>query len=1009
MENRWMHAATVKYSPRVGKPPGWLPCRHISGYFLSEEGKNPPLFFTHIYDPKPSPGTVPTLTASIETQLGNSEAADRHYQQMTYFVSFSQTELLCFLPSTTTQKCLPSKWKFTRCGTHGFHETLGIDADKLRFYWTLESHDALALQTAYQVTVIEIPPGGPNSDGGGKVIWDSKKCISPAQRNILCKPTEGFHATTEYHWLVTVWDQEDREFTSESNSFFTAYPRSQLLPPLSMNQTYMPHTALIFRTWFENIEDKWKAWWIGDGGDKPIYLRRSFILEQKPTRAIAFVAGLGHHNFSANGAPASDHVLDPGWTNYHRTVQYVAHDLTSVLHPGENVIGAHIGNGFYAGDQGDRFFWPKYEDNTYVRYGNELCFFAELHLFYPDGTHDIIKSDSDWQVRKSATTLANIYASETHDRRQYPVELDAAGFDASSWKPAKGLTGPRGFLKYQSQPPVTRHETFNSISTTSPRPGVVCYDLGQNASTMVKIVVEGNTGSEITIRYAETAYEDGTVKMPDPLFKEFETGVYSTFILAGTGSSETWEPDFSFTSARYIQLEGVSTEPGHDFLSYIRRLANPSHVNQLLNALKWTFTSNLFSYHTDCPQIEKFGWLEVTHLLAPATQYMVDMEDLYTKILDDILDAQEPNGLVPTMAPEIRYMCGPLHDTITWGCALIFIPDILKKYYGSTHTIPKMYRAGERYMGYMTKKERKGGLIEHGLGDWGRGIAHGNAQANIETAVYHECLCCMERFVVTLGLTDEAAKWKSEASRIYDVYNKHLLVTDDPERPYAYYTSLDNYPTRDRDAVCQAVALQFNMVPLQHKDDVMKAFLDDVADGKLRSGEIGLRYLFNTLHDANRPDLVLQMARQEEHPSYMRFLRRGETTLLEFWQDECRSKCHDMLGSILEWFYVAVLGIKVSEDGYRTFTVAPPYVSEFDAVKGTFECPYGEIAVDFKRGKDGVVVLELTVPLSTTPTVLLPDPSSMAQVTRHADKSSSKTETGASILLRHGKYSVRIT
>ena len=85
----------------------------------------------------------------------------------------------------------------------------------------------------------------------------------------------------------------------------------------------------------------------------------------------------------------------------------------------------------------------------------------------------------------------------------------------------------------------------------------------------------------------------------------------------------------------------------------------------------------------------------------------------------------------------------------------------------------------------------------------------------------------------------------------------------------------------------------------------MKASLDDVADGKLRSGEIGLRYLFNTLHNENRPDLVLQMAPQEEHPSYMRFLRRGETTLLEFWQDECRSKCHDMLGSILEWFYVA--------------------------------------------------------------------------------------------------------
>lgn len=104
-------------------------------------------------------------------------------------------------------------------------------------------------------------------------------------------------------------------------------------------------------------------------------------------------------------------------------------------------------------------------------------------------------------------------------------------------------------------------------------------------------------------------------------------------------------------------------------------------------------------------------WLvEVTHLLAPSTQYMVDMEALYTKILDDILDAQEPNGLVPTMAPEIRYMCGPLHDTITWGCALIFIPDILRRYYGCTHTIPKMYRAGEQYMQYMKLKERKGGF-----------------------------------------------------------------------------------------------------------------------------------------------------------------------------------------------------------------------------------------------------------------------------------------------------------
>jgi hypothetical protein len=173
-------------------------------------------------------------------------------------------------------------------------------------------------------------------------------------------------------------------------------------------------------------------------------------------------------------------------------------------------------------------------------------------------------------------------------------------------------------------------------------------------------------------------------------------------------------------------------------------------------------------------------------------------------------------------------------------------------------------------------------LIEHGLGDWGREIAHGTAQANIETAATTSI--CMEQFALNLGLT-EATKWKAEAPKMYDVYSKHLLVTGDSKYPYSHYTSLDNFPEQDRDAVCEALALQFGLVPPQHKEDAMKAFIDDVSDGKLRSGEIGLRFLFNTLHDANRRDLVLQMARQEEHPSYMQFLRQGETTLLEFRQN----------------------------------------------------------------------------------------------------------------------------
>ncbi|EON70081.1 hypothetical protein W97_09347, partial [Coniosporium apollinis CBS 100218] len=345
--------------------------------------------------------------------------------------------------------------QISRCGIHGFHEVLGIDVDEIRFFWTLESDDEYATQDAYRVVLSTDPKaveaGAPAT---ADIAFDSGKVQSEAQRNIRCRPDGGFRSTCTYFWKVTVWSHREVAYSSAINHFFTAYPKSHLLPPWSMNQTYMPHSSLIFRSWFEDEANRWKAVWIGNGGDKPLYLRKAFLLHRQPTKAIAFASGLGHYNLRVNGQLASDHVLDPGWTNYHRTVQFVAHDLTSHLQPGENVLAAHLGNGFYAGDKGDRFFWPMYEDNTYVRYGNELCFFAELHLFYDDGTHTVLVSDPEWQVRESATTLANIYASETYDRRLYPVGWDAPGFDDGGWSSAKALTGPRGQLRYQSQPPV---------------------------------------------------------------------------------------------------------------------------------------------------------------------------------------------------------------------------------------------------------------------------------------------------------------------------------------------------------------------------------------------------------------------------------------------------------------------------------------------------------------------------------------------------------------------------
>jgi hypothetical protein len=214
--------------------------------------------------------------------------------------------------------------------------------------------------------------------------------------------------------------------------------------------------------------------------------------------------------------------------------------------------------------------------------------------------------------------------------------------------------------------------------------------------------------------------------------------------------------------------------------------------------------------------------------------------------------------------------------------------------------------------------------------------------------------------------------------------------------------------------VAQSMALEFGLVPQEHRADIIKAFIEAAEESNhvMLAGEIGLKYLWDTLadDDVDRPDIVLDMIRQEEHPSYMRFLRRGETTLLEFWQDNCRSKCHDMLGSVYEWFYSYALGVRPLTDAYRTWRLKPCFKGEFDFVEGKVDSPYGLITVQFDRRdrKDGSAIVDVTVPAGTSCELLLPGDSSVAKIQRQPVTEVRLIE-GKATLLRQGTYRIEIT
>ena len=160
-------------------------------------------------------------------------------------------------------------------------------------------------------------------------LWNSGKTASNQQNQI---EYHGAPLTSRQRlfWKVRIWDQ-----------------------PVSLREWSTP------ASWSMGLLEKadWSARWIGDplpsvDNVAATTLRREFTLASRPARAIVYATALGVYELHINGRRVGDHVLAPEFTDYHTRTQYQAYDVTALLQPGENVIAALLGDGWYAGGIG---------------------------------------------------------------------------------------------------------------------------------------------------------------------------------------------------------------------------------------------------------------------------------------------------------------------------------------------------------------------------------------------------------------------------------------------------------------------------------------------------------------------------------------------------------------------------------------------------------------------------------------------------------------------------------
>ncbi len=830
-----------------------------------------------------------------------------------------------------------------------FYEPIGVDRDPV-VMWRYEGEEPF-IQTEYRVTVTD-PYGN---------VYDSGSVSSRKQR-CACRGI-ALHSHTKYEYTVEAKDEGGRTVFGKS-SFVTG------------------------------IIGGWDAKWISSGGKKAFRARRIFSARGGVREAYCSVSGLGQFVLSINGRKVGDQVLSPGWTDYNKQVQYVTFDVSDFFDSARNLIEAEIGCGWYIADTGGRHHYTS-GFHGYKDFGEVLPFIFELTVRYKDGTEEKLLSDSEWTVLPSATTLSNIYGSEDYDAR-----LEKTGGGSL----ARVLTDdekPKGELAAMSHPPIKIAGTYEAVSAVSKNGGVI-YDFGQNMSCLFEIAVEGKAGQRVKLTPAEKLTADGDV-LPS-------CNSYMIYTLGGFGV-ERWMPRFTYSAGRWVKVElfGEGDEvprlldiKAHFITSSAARAGSFScsdkRFRQIMDIIERAMDSNLGHVHTDCPTVERLGWLETSHLMAPSVMYYRDAETLWEKILRDAREAQYgeceadvdltlPNfrygeGMIPSVAPRYaRFIhagdMGSFWDIVPWGSTVILGELQRRRFHGEGEYSNDAYESAKKYLAYLERQYedyeqiygRGDGakFLCHGLGDWGVLRVGTEARENVETAFFFHDLCVMADEARRLERYDDEEYFRKTAERVRRDYNSALLKKSAQTGEWYYRMYGDD--TGAAVQTVQALPLYFGIVPEDKRESVTKSFLNSVFSRKIESGEIGLRYILGLLGQLGESDIVLDMMMQPEHPSYIRFVERGETTLPEYWEDDARSHNHDMMGHIYEWIYAYAAGI-TSEDGFETVHIAPRPPHTITELECSFRADTGTISERLKLGN--TLEMELILPPNVTAEVSLP-------------------------------------
>ena len=863
---------------------------------------------------------------------------------------------------------MDTRIEITRLKINGMENPLGIDHKYPVFQYEVASQDNEKI-IEYTQLIVE------NSEG--RVVFDTQK--SPYNhRPYIYYTGEALVAKASYKVQMRVWDESGyvtdycQPVTFEMGFLDQAWEAKWIEP--IQEEAIREKTLPFHQLFIPNPK-----FYGGERRLKPCQnLRRSFICHKGLVKARIYASAHGVYQLFLNEQKVGHRRLAPETSVYKSMLYYQTYDVTQYLLEGDNQLDVILGDGWWIGRLGIT--------GESCNYGTKLQYIGQIELTYEDGHREIIGSDEAYMSSESMIRYSDLFIGEKVDYT----------FKSDQWLNCQEIELARDNLLGQPIDAIRTLATLDPVKITGINHESFVVDFGQVIAGICHCEIEATEGQIITFEHSEVLDPDGNYRN-----NIIGRNKDQKDVLVCREGHQIFEPLFTYHGFRYVKVTGVRSDQmvikalviGSPLSKKGQFECSHEGLNQLQRNIEWSTVANMVSVPTDCPQREKLGWTGDIGFFARTGMFNYDMKNfLETWLMNMRLDQHE-DGAVPVTVPNHPYqdktqkiLSGGSITSSGWGDACISLPYDHYMAYGDMTVLKDHYPAMKKWLAYIQKeaaiqpddygsyteerKKRNPYLWTKGyhFGDWlipslrekPDGVALGTKEtaAVVGACFYAISVANFIKVCEVLGNTAEVVVYGQLLEKIRWAIREEFVGNDGT----VHQSNLQGL---------YVMILKSEAVEGPLREKVLKKLIRLIADneGCLDTGFSSVSYLLDVLSYNGARDEAYKLLYQKKAPSWLYMVDQGATTIWENWMAirpdgtvTDSSYNHYAFGSVGDWIYRHIAGIRPIAAGYEKVLICPDFDSGLTHCRCGHETPYGPLNVNWAN-RDGKKVLKVEIPI----------------------------------------------